>query len=69
MNGKFTLYMDQYGNHWYAKSAKELRAKIGGGRISTMYCDKLGGPVKIGYIIGKHWCEAFQPIEKPVHKR
>ena len=66
MNGKLTLYMDQMGNHWFAHSAKELRSKIGRGHISPMYRDKVNGQtVKVGYVIGQHWCTAFQPLEIP----
>jgi len=65
VNGKTTLYVDQWNNHWFAKTAKELREKIGqGGHIQAMYRDNFNGQsVKIGYIVGPHWCIAFKPIE------
>ena len=67
MNGKPTLFLDQFGNRWIASTVRELREKIGGGRISKMYCDKKdGGTVQTGYVIGRHWCTAFRPIEIPV---
>jgi hypothetical protein len=62
------LYVDQYGNMFYAKTVKELRSKIGmgGSRVSPMYIDKKDGTtVKIGYVIGGHWLKAFQPCETP----
>jgi hypothetical protein len=60
------LYVDQYGNRFYAKTVRELRSQIGmgGSRVSPMYIDKSDGTtVKIGYVIGGHWLQAFQPIE------
>ena len=66
MNGKPTLYLDQYGNKWFARTVKELRGRIGGGRVSKMYRDtKDGRPVHVGYVVGQHWCEAFQPVRNP----
>jgi hypothetical protein len=66
MNGKYTLYVDQWGNKFYASTVKELRAQIGmgGSKVSTMYCDKKdGGTVKVGYVIGQHWLTAYRPHE------
>lgn len=64
MNGKPLLYLDQYGNKWWAHTRKELVAKIGGGRVSKMYVDKLDGrTVQTGYVVGPHWCTAYQPLE------
>ena len=37
MNGKRLLYIDQYGDTFFASTVKELREKVGGGRISKMY--------------------------------
>lgn len=63
MNGKLTLYVDQYGNNWYARTVKELREQIGGS-VQKMYEDKTNGSaVHIGYVVGQHWCRAFQPVE------
>ena len=67
MNGKTTLYIDQYGNQFRVASVKELRSKIGSGgsRVSKMYVDqKSGGSIHIGYVVGKHWLTAFQRVEK-----
>jgi hypothetical protein len=64
MNGKATLFIDQYGNKWWSRTVKELREKIGGGRVSKMYADKLDGrTVHTGYVVGPHWCSAYQPVE------
>ena len=66
MNGKLMLYVDQYGERWYASSVRELHRKIGGARPSKMYVDKKdGGTVHIGYVIGTHWCTAYERVERP----
>ncbi len=64
---KSVLYIDQYDNHYWARTVKELRSKIGrgGSRVSTMYRDKKNGPpVRIGYVIGQHWLTAYVPFER-----
>lgn len=64
MRGKWTLYIDQFGNRWGAATLRELREKLGGGRIAKMYRDKTNGTaVHCGYIVGRHWCTAYQPVE------
>lgn len=64
MNGKLTLYLDQYGNRWLARTVRDLRDQIGGGRVSRMFRDKAdGSSVHVGYVVGAHWCDAFQPVE------
>jgi hypothetical protein len=61
------LYIDQFGARIWARTVRELRAAIGGGRVSKMYVDKANGQTAhIGYVIGKHWLAAYAPIEKPV---
>lgn len=66
MNGEWMLYIDQYGNKWGARTVKELREKIGGGKVEKMYRDKLhGDTVHVGYIVGEHWCTAYRPVELP----
>lgn len=70
MNGKLFLYLDQFGNHFYARTVKELRAQIegGGSRVSKMYVDgKDGLPLHVGYVIGRHWLSMFEPVEIPVN--
>lgn len=62
------LYLDQYGNRFYAKTRKELQQQIANGhsRVSIMYCDlKDGSTVKTGYVIGEHWLTAFIPERRP----
>jgi hypothetical protein len=67
VRGKTILYIDQYGNKWWARSVRELRGKIGGGRVSKMYCDKKdGSAVHTGYVVGIHWCSAYVPFEARV---
>ena len=66
MNGKPMLYRDQWGNCWHAATVRELRQKIGGGRVSKMYRDKRDGSVvHVGYVVGRHWCNAYAPVELP----
>ena len=63
-----TLYIDQYGNRFYARTRKALREQIGmgGSRVSLMYRDKKDGRVvRIGYVIGEHWLNAYAPVELP----
>jgi len=63
MNGKQTLFLDQYGNKFWAKTIKELRSQIGGGGscVSRMYCDlKSGGCKHVGWVIGDHWLTPYQ---------
>jgi hypothetical protein len=65
------LFIDQYGNRFYAKSVKDLRSQIGGGgsRVSPMYVDRDNGDViQTGYVIGQHWLTAFVPFERIVSR-
>ena len=66
MKKMLTLYIDQYGNKFYASTVKELRSQIGmgGSRVSKMYVDKKDGrTVQIGYVIGGHWLTAYSRLE------
>ncbi len=67
MNGELLLYIDQYGDKYYAKTVLELRRKInnGGSRIQKMYRDTKYGTKHIGYVIGGHWLTAYKPVELP----
>lgn len=66
MRGKPMLYLDQFGNHFHARTVAELRRRVGGGRVSKMYQDKRDGrTVHCGYVVGPHWFTAFQPVELP----
>jgi len=71
MNGKLMLYLDQFGNYFYARTARELRGKVGssGSRIAKMYVRNGadGKPRHIGYVIAGHWLRMFAPIELPVN--
>ncbi len=65
MNGKPTLYLDQYGSKWFATSTRDLHRQIGGARPNKMYVDlKAGGTIHIGYVVGGHWCTAYQRVEQ-----
>lgn len=58
------LYVDQYGNRFYASTVRELREQIAGGksRVSIMYVDgKDGKTYRVGYVIGGHWLAAYVP--------
>lgn len=58
------LWLDQYGNRFWAKTLKELRAQIGmgGSKVSPMYYDtKEGKTVRSGYVIGQHWLTRYAP--------
>lgn len=69
MNGKLTLYHDQWGNHWFANTLKDLREQIGGGAVSKMFQDtKDGRTVHVGYVVGRHWLTAYQPVELPAQR-
>lgn len=59
------MYQDQNGVCFWATSVKELRERVGGGRVSKMYVDKKdGSTVHIGYVIGKRWLTMFAPVER-----
>ena len=59
-----TLYLDQWGNKFYAPTVKALREQIPG-RCSKMYVDRKDGtPLHIGYVIGRHWLTAYKRVEK-----
>lgn len=66
MNGKAMLYVSQSGQHYFARTVAELRATVGGGRVSKMYRDKKDGrTVHVGYVVGRLWLTAYQPVEIP----
>ena len=71
MNGKLMLYLDQFGNYFYARTVRELRGKVGssGSRIAKVYVRNGadGEPRHIGYIIAGHWLRVLAPIELPVN--
>lgn len=63
------LYIDQWGNRFWASTVKELRGQIGmgGSRVGKMFVDgKDGKSYHVGYVIGKHWLNCFTPMRKEV---
>jgi hypothetical protein len=64
---KPVLWVDQYGQHVWARTVKELRAKSGGGRISKMYVDAKDGSASrhVGYVVGGRWFTGFIPMQRP----
>ena len=59
------LYIDQYGNKFWARTRKELSQQIPG-KVSLMYVTKKDErTVRTGYVIGQHWLSAIIPDEKP----
>ena len=65
MNGKTILYIDQYGNNFWAKTVRELREQVRGA-CSKMYRDKADGSIMhVGYVIGQHWLTMYAPVELP----
>jgi hypothetical protein len=66
MRGKLTLYIDQYGQRYYAYTLKELKQKhYIPGKISKMYVNgKDGKTYHIGYVIGQYWLTAYIPIRQ-----
>ena len=71
MNGTLMLYLDQYGNHFFARTVRELKEKVGrsGSRIAKMYVENGadGEPRHVGYVIAGHRLKMFAPIELPVN--
>ena len=64
INGEPTLFIDQYGQRYWARSVKELKSKVGVQHCSKMYLDKKDGSVvHCGYVLGEHWLTAFKPVE------
>lgn len=66
MNGKPTLYIDQWGSKFWANTVRDLRKQVGmgGSKVSKMYQDKKDGTtVHVGYVVGQHWLTAFKRVE------
>ena len=61
---KATLFIDQYGAHVWARSAKELRERCGGGKVCKMYVDRKndGTTAWVGYVVGPRWFDAFRAV-------
>lgn len=62
-NGQPTLFIDQYGQKEWARTAKELGFKCGG-RPVRMYRDTEGNTYHGGYIVNGRWFTAYQPLNK-----
>ena len=63
------LFIDQYGNRFFAHTVKELRKQIGmgGSKVGKMYRDrKDGSTIHTGYIIGGHWLTMYAPVYSEV---
>lgn len=61
------LFIDQYGERFFACTVKDLRDQVGGGRCQRMFRDKASGPpVHVGYVIGHHWLTEYAPVERPM---
>lgn len=58
------VFIDQYEQHFYARTLKDLRNCIPGA-VSKMYRDGADGqPIHVGYCIGKLWLTRYTPVEK-----
>lgn len=63
------LYVNQYGQRYYASTVKDLRQQVrnGGSRVSRMYIDgPKGETLHIGYVIGGEWLTKYAPVVKKV---
>jgi hypothetical protein len=61
---KADLYIDQWGNRFYARTRKDLKAQIPG-KVAKVYQDKKDGSVvSTGYVIGDHWLTAYKRVEE-----
>lgn len=65
-----SMFIDQYGYKYHAKNRKELIEAVspyGNPKVSIMYQDKKDGrTVRVGYIVGEHWCTEYKRIERPL---
>lgn len=60
------VFINQYGQVYYAETLKELRTKIPG-HLSKMYCDdKDGKSFHVGYVIGHEWFTMYKSVIKEV---
>lgn len=59
------LFVDQYGASVYARTVRELRGLVGGGKVSRMFVDRSDGSVAhVGYVVGSRWFRIFEACEK-----
>jgi len=57
------VWIDQYGNTFYANTLKELKEQIPG-RISKMHQDHKDKTYNVGYVIGQHWLNRYTAVTK-----
>ena len=62
MNGKYLLYIDQYGSRIWAASRKELVERAGGGRVSKM-TKKTAAPFTLGTLLEKGGLPVISPMK------
>lgn len=61
------LYIDQWGNTFFATTVKELCERVGYTKARRMYVStKDGRDLHVGYVIGKHWLSKYTPVERGV---
>ena len=63
MNGKKTMFIDQYGHNYWATTIAGLKSQIPG-KVSKLFIDKKDGSTwHTGYVVGQFWLTAFRPVE------
>jgi hypothetical protein len=60
--------LDQYGQHIWAKTRKDLIEQCGCRNATKQYVDKVAGPhagktMWNGYVVGHRWFTVFAPVE------
>lgn len=64
MSKRNRMFVDQYGGIVWARTAKELREKVGG-RLAKLYHDGPKGSVlHVGYVVGSRWFREYAAVEK-----
>jgi len=65
------LFVDQYGNKFYAKNPKHLKEQYGiKGKIERIFNDGVDGKTYwTGYKIGQHWFDLFTPLRVCISRR
>lgn len=65
----YRLCVDQYGNKFYAKTAKELKQACGyPGKLFKIYCDRKGKTYHVGYGVGQYWFNVWADISVLVNR-
>jgi hypothetical protein len=60
------LFLDQWGNSYFADTIKELCKKVGYSKARKMYVDlKGGGTAHVGYVVGPHWFTEYTRVTRP----